>query len=110
MINGQETYVADACAQVASTSYAWTQVIAPGANTAGIYLQCIAMISSGADAKWRAHTVTPTSDADGIGLGIVSGATGVFGPRIDRMGLIIPAGMGVYVSSNGASSIFYQIL
>ncbi len=110
-----DTYTANACAQVASTSNAWVQVIAPGANAAGIYVSHVFCLFGAQSAQYRAHTALPASDADGVGFahaGGTSTSTGAVDPNCKRadVGAIIPAGQGLYCKSDQWSSIFYRVL
>lgn len=111
MISGNELFIADSAAQVASTAGVWTQVIAPASNTAGIYVSHL-YSSQATDpaANWRAHTSTPASPADGVELGKVGGWVSAGTPYRCDVGVIIPAGQGIYVSSHAASTIFYRVL
>lgn len=106
---GNRQYIARSAAQVASTGGAWTQVIAPGSNTNGIFVSHLVCTDVGTDkyATWRAHTSTPASAADGVELGRVGASNLIY--RFE-VGSIIPAGQGLYVSSNANSTIHYQVL
>lgn len=103
-------YTANACAQAVSAGAGVpVQVIAPSANTGGVYIA--RLLSSDDIVLWRAASAAPSSGDLLAGVRLAPEARGAH-----EMGVIIPPGNGVYLTANTTSAytplgtIFYCML